>query len=198
MSNGIDLNKSEDYVKEFKIFNDGRAGIIDNVRITIERKVSTDSDDKKPNYKVIATDAKGASINEGFYYQEPESKGFTGYQAQRLIMLARGVLGNSVVFPVFNTPREVLDGVMKMVAPALNKPFRVATCYGTKKNPDQYIGFKAFGSFIQPMAEENTLEFNNSDNLIKVNPPIATAADALISKTGVLPNGNPDNLDWMK
>lgn len=193
----VDLNKSEDFVKEFKIFNDGKAGVVENVKVSIERK-ALDADVKKPMYKVIATDSTGASINEGFYYQEPDSKAFTGYQAQRLIMLARGVLGKDVQFPIWNTPTEVLDGVMKMVAPALNKPFRVAACYGTTKNPDQYLGFKSFGSFIQPMAEANSLSFTSSDNMTKVTPPVATAAETLIPKTGTLPSGNPDNLDWMK
>lgn len=192
----VDLNKSEDFVKEFKIFNDGKAGVVENVKISIEKK-APGSDDKKPAYKVIATDLAGASINEGFYYQEPESAAFTKYQAQRLIMLARGVLGDDVKFPVWNTPTEVLDGVMKMVAPALNKPFRVAACYGTTKNPDQYLGFRNFGSFIQPMSGVNTLSFTSSDNMVKVTPPQATAVETFMPKSGTLPNGNPDNLDWM-
>jgi len=193
----VDLNKSEEFVKEFKIFNDGKAGVVDNVKISIEKK-APGSDDKKPTYKVVATDLSGGSINEGFYYQEPDSAAFTKYQAQRLIMLARGVLGDAVIFPVWNTPVEVLDGVMKMVAPALNKPFRVAACYGTTKNPSQYLGFRNFGSFIQPMADENKLSFTSSDNMVKTAPQ-PTATDTLIPKPtgGTLPNGNPDNLDWL-
>jgi hypothetical protein len=176
----VDLNKSDEFVKEFKIFNDGTAGIVENVRISIEKR-NPGSDDKKPAYKVIATDATGASINEGFYYQEPDSPAFTKYQAQRLIMLARGVLGEKVVFPIWNTPAEVLDGVMKMVAPAFNKPFRVVACYGTTKNPSQYLGFRNFGSFIQPMNEENKLSFTSSDNMVKFVPQ-PTAAETLIPK----------------
>lgn len=193
----VDLNKSEEFVKEFKIFNDGKAGVVENVKISIEKK-APGSDDKKPDYKLVATDSTGATINEGFYYQEPDSAGFTKYQAQRLIMLARAVLGEEIKFPIWNTPTEVLDGVMKMVAPALNRPFRVAACYGTTKNPSQYIGFRNFGSFIQSMAEVNKLSFTSSDNMVKVTPQ-PTASETLIPKStsGTLPNGNPDNLDWM-
>jgi len=193
----VDLNKSEDFVKEIKIFNDGNAGIVDNVRMTIEPK-ALDAGEKRPNYRLVATDSKGSSINEGFYYQEPDAKAFTDYQAQRLIMLARGVLGKDVKFPVWNTPKEVLDGVMRMVNPALNKPFRVAACYGTNKNPSQYLGFKNFGSFIEPMTEPNTLTFSNGDCMVKANPPKPTAAETLLSKAGdTLPNGNPADLSWM-
>lgn len=194
----VDLNKSEDFVKEFKIFNDGKAGVVENVKVSIEKK-APGVDDKKPMYKVVATDATGASINEGFYYQEPDSKAFTGYQAQRLIMLARGVLGKDVKFDIWNTPTEVLDGVMKMVAPALvNKLFRVAVCYGTTKNPDQYLNFKSFGSFIQPMTEPSELSFTSSDNMVKAVAPKATPAETLIPKdAGTLPSGNPSDLSWM-
>jgi len=193
----VDLNKSEDFVKELKIFNDGIAGIVDNVKLTIERK-TPGTDDKKPDYKLIAVDSKGASINEGFYYQEEGSKGFTGYQAQRLIMLARGVFGDDVKFPVWNTTREVLDGVMKMVAPSLNKPFRVAVCYGTSKNPARYLGFKSFGSFIQPMTVANSLSLTSSDNVVKAPNPTPTASDVLLNNNNTEESvENTDDLSWL-
>lgn len=185
----IDLNNSEEFVKEFKIFNDGNAGVVENVKITIEPKSNNPIDDKRPNYRVVATDSKGGSINEGFYYQEADSKAFNNYQAQRLIMLARGILGKDIQFPIWNTPKETLDGVMSMIAPALNKLYRVAVCYGTTKNPDQYLNFKAFGSFIQPMSEPNALTFTSSDCMVKMTP-----------KPTVITNNNPANVDdlpWM-
>ena len=145
---GIDLNKSEEFIKNISVFNDGIAGVVEPVKVRIEKKASTDTDDKKPMYKLIAADSKG-EVNEGFYYhKEADEKGFKNYQAQRLIQLARGVLGKDVKFPEFKTPVDTLDGVMKMVAPALlNKAWRVAVCYGTTRRKDSYLGFKSFGSF---------------------------------------------------
>lgn len=191
----VDFNKSEDFVKEFKVFNDGEASVVENVAVRIEKKSSTDTDDKKPAYKLIAKDSKG-EINEGFYYQEPDSKGFVNYQAQRLIQLAKGVLGNDVKFPIFNTPTEALDGVMRMVAPALNKPFRIAACYGTVKKPTAYLGFKTFGSFIQPMNEPNKLALGSTDNTVKAVLPKADDASKLVSgmNTGTAPE---TDLSWM-
>lgn len=190
----VNLNNSEDYVKELKIFNDGKAGVVEGVRVRIEKKNSTDPSDKSPNYKVIASDGKG-EVNEGFYYQEPDSDAFNKYQAQRLINLAKGVLGDDVKFPVFNTPTEALDGVMRMVAPELTKFFRVAVCYGTTKKRAAYLGFKNFGSFIQTMNAPNKLKLEAMDSLIKGEPKTATSADTLIPKT--TPAGNPDNLEWL-
>lgn len=195
---GINLNNSEEFVREIKIFNNGRAGIVENVRVRIEKKNNAKADDKSPHYKLIAKDELG-EINEGFYYQVPDEKGelngFTKYQAQRLIMLARGVLGENVQFPLFNTPTETLDGVMKMVAPELSKGFfRVAACYGTTKKKAQYLGFKSFGHFIQPMSVPNGLTLSTSDSLIRGEAKPATPENELIATV----TGNPPNLDWLE
>jgi hypothetical protein len=193
----VNLNNSEDFVKEFKVFNDGKAGVVENVRMRVEKKPSTD-DEKKPMYKLIGADDKG-EVNEGFYYCEPDSKAFNNYQAQRLIQLARGVLGKDVKFPVFDTPKDTLDGVMKMVAPELiKKSWRVAVCYGTIKRRESFLGFKSFGSFIQPMAETNTLEITSGDSTIRApQEDKSTPAETLISSMD-LGDGKGKNLDWLK
>jgi hypothetical protein len=194
---GIDFNKSEEFIKNVSVFNDGLAGVVENVKVRIEKKASTDTDDKKPVYKVIATDSKG-EVNEGYYYHKDASdKGFKNYQAQRLILLARGVLGDAVVFPAFNTPTEALDGIMANVAPALvGKAWRVVVTYGTTRRPESYLGFKNFGSFIQSMAVPNTLALDKNDNTIRKPLPAATPEKDLVA--GMTQAGNPDNLDWMQ
>lgn len=194
----VDFNKSEDFVKEFKIFNDGKAGVVENVKVRIEKKAAGE-DEKKPVYKLIAEDALG-EVNEGFYYQVPDKEGkingFNNYQAQKLIMLAKGVMGDDVKFPTFNSPTEALDGVMQMVAPHLSKkPWRVVVCYGTTKKKSAYLNFRSFGSFIQPMSVENTLTLGPSDSIVKGENPKATDAAKLVSE--MTPGGNPKNLDWM-
>lgn len=193
----VNFNNSEEFVKEFKVFNDGKAGVVENVRVRVEKKATADASDKKPNYKLIAADDSG-EVNEGFYYQEPDSPGFTKYQAQRLIQLARGVFGDDVKFPVFATPTEALDGIMKMVAPELaKKPWRVAVCYGSNKRKASYLGFKPFGSFIQPMGNDNTLSLGPTDSLERAPLKEATAASELISGMSTGESGAED-LPWMK
>lgn len=191
----INLNNSGDYVKEIKIFNEGKAGLVENVRVRIEKKAASD-DEKKPVYKLIATDENGAEVNEGFYYQEEGSKSFTNFQAQRLILLAKGVIGEDVKFPVFKNPTEVLDGVMHMVAKELDKKlFRVLVTYGTTKRKSAFLNFKSFGYFIQKMSEENKLKFDKSDWMERAETPEPTPSEKLIP--GVIKSGNPENLDWL-
>jgi len=193
----INLNNSGEFIKDLSIFNDGVAGVVENVAVRIEKKAMADADDKKPMYKVIAKDDKG-EVNEGYYYQEADSKAFNKYQAQRLINLARGVFGEDVKFEKFSTPKEALDGVMKMVAPALaNKGFRVAVTYGTTKRKESFLGFKNFGSFIQPMSVPNTLALDSVDNTIRAPKKEATPASDLIADMAKTKSGNPANLDWL-
>uniref|UniRef100_A0A6M3JZK1 Uncharacterized protein n=1 Tax=viral metagenome TaxID=1070528 RepID=A0A6M3JZK1_9ZZZZ len=192
----VNLNKSDDFINEIKIFNDGNAGVVENVHLRIEKKSASD-DVKKPDYKLIASDDKG-EINEGFYYQVPdekgETKGFNKYQAQHLIMLARGIFGKDIIFPVYNTPKEALDGIMIMVAPVLNnKVFRVAVTYGTNRRRSAFLEFKSFGDFIQLMSEPNTLSLGRGDSTIRDTPAPAAASQLVSDMSGV----NPPNLDWM-
>jgi len=167
MTTGIDFNESSEYVKEFKIFNNGVAGIVENVRVRVEKKSPEDSE-KKPAYRLIIQDDKG-EINEGFYYyKSADENGFKNYQAQKLILLAKGALGEDVKFPAFSTPVEALDQIMIMVAKgSKNKLYRAVATYGTTKRPDAFLGLKSFGSFIQDMSLPCTLALDNSDNTIK-------------------------------
>jgi hypothetical protein len=191
----INLNNGEEYIKEFKVLNDGVAGVVENVRVRIEKRASVDPEDKHPNYKLIAADDKG-EVNEGFYYQVPDKEGkidgFDKYQAQKLIHLAKGVFGDDVKFPVFGNPTEALDGVMKMVASELSKkPWRIVVTYGTTKKPSAYLGFKNFGSFIEPMDQPSKLKLSTSDNTVKITVEKATPTETLIG------NMSGESLDWM-
>jgi hypothetical protein len=192
----INLNNSGEFIKEIKIFNNGEAGVVENVRMKIEKK--NPGEEKKPDYRLIASDGI-SEVNEGYFYQKPDSDGFKKYQAQRLIQLARGILGQDVQFPVFNTPTEALDGIMKMIAPVLDRNmYRVAVTYGTKKKPSQYLGFKTFGSFIEPMNVPSSLTLSNSDCIVRAPAPAATAASTLISGMQENKDATPnDKLDWM-
>lgn len=146
----INLNKADDYnATDVKIFNDGNTGIVMGVGMRVAPK-GADDKENAPDYKLFAKDKFG-EVNEGFYYQDSEDdSGWKNYQAQRLIRLAQGVLGESFVFPEFSSPKEALDGVMKLVAPALkNTPFNVAVSYGTVKRSSLYLGFKSFGRFVE-------------------------------------------------
>ena len=89
----IDLNKSDEYrAGDFSIFNEGNTGIVENVKGRVTKKGPEDGE-KTPDYKIFVSDSKG-EINDGFYYQtDPEAASWKDFQAQRLIRLCKGILG---------------------------------------------------------------------------------------------------------
>lgn len=145
----INLNDSGEYgATDVRIFNDGKTGVVSGVTVRITKKGPENPVDS-PDYKVYVKDKMG-EINEGYYYQDNEdAPGWKKYQGQRLIRLAKGILGESFVFPEYDTPKDALDGVMKLLASNLKGSFRVAVTYGTTRRPSQYLGFKSYGRFIE-------------------------------------------------
>ena len=109
----LDLNNAEDFgVKEVKIFNNGDGGIAKNVSLRVDKKPEGDTSNQ-PDYKLYAVGANG-EVNEGFYYSDDAEK-FKRYQSQKLINLARGVMGNDYKFENFASPMEALDKIMLLV-----------------------------------------------------------------------------------
>ncbi len=161
----VNLNDTEKYnANEVKIFNDGQAGVVKNIAITIEKK-GPDDNVKSPDYKAYANDDKG-KVSEGFYYQDDDAKGFLKYQSQKLIWFARGVMGDDFKFPEFESAKIALDEIMKLVATnTKGKLFNIAVTYGSKKDPQQFLTFKEYGRFLQKVGEDNELELSNSDSI---------------------------------
>lgn len=153
-----------DFDKEFSVFNDGNAGIVEKVKIRVEMKGPEDPDNY-PKYKLIASDGKG-EINEGFFVQTDEEK-FGKFQAQKLLNLYRGVvLGKTdgKIDLVFNTPEEALDVIMREVAKASKgRQFKVAVTY----DRNGFLRFKSFGPFILPESSDEQLTFSSRDLLEK-------------------------------
>jgi len=168
MNDNVNFNDSSEYIKEFTVFNNGEAGVVDNIEARITKR-GADEKAEAPAYRLIFSDDLG-EVNEGFFYfEKPDDPGFKSFQAGKLINLARGVLGEDIKFPEYAGPKEALDGVMKLVAPALSgRKFRGVVTYGTTRNPQRYLRIKSFGRFIEPMSNgESQLKLEASDNLVR-------------------------------
>ena len=161
----VNLNDTKKYnANEISIFNNGEAGVVTGVAITVEKKGVNDKENA-PDYKVYAIDDKG-KVSEGFYYQEDDSKAFDKFQSQKLIWLGKGLMGEDFVFPEFESAKDALDQVMKLVASnTKGKLFDVVVTYGSKKNPRRFLIFKEYGKFLQKTGLEPQLEFSKFDSL---------------------------------
>jgi hypothetical protein len=162
----LDLNNAEECgVKEFKVFNNGNAGVVTGCTIRVEKKKDNSN---QPDYKVFVSDGTG-EVNEGFYYSDDVEK-FKKYQAQRLINLAKGVLGADYKFPAYKTPQEALDGTMMEINKSGVGSFRAVVAYGTAAKPEAWLRFPAWGKFIQNEVFANELVLKKDALLAPVAP----------------------------
>lgn len=153
----MDLNSSEFATKEIKVFNNGEAGKVKNVKVAVEKR-KVDEPESHPDYKLIFTDENGGSVNMGVYYwkdnpqksdeQNTRSKGFF---IQRLLSVAKSLLGNDYVFPAVKSDDDAVNVIMKLVNNAVkggNNVINLFTTYGTTGYPKKFLNVRFF-DFIE-------------------------------------------------
>lgn len=146
--------------KEFKgasIFNNGKAGKVDNVTIDVQKKAS-DEPDTYPEYKLNIEDENGGKLNRGFYYFKPNpqkddetNKRNERLQVQIVISIARAVMGSDYTFPSVASSQEAFDKLFKLISDnAGSKKFNVFTTFGTTGYPNKkgYMGLR-YLNFIE-------------------------------------------------
>lgn len=145
----IDLNGSEFNKPTISIFNNGVAGKVDNVSISVEKRKIEDPDNA-PAYKVIFTDSFG-SINMGIYYPtENSTESQNKLLSQKCADLVKATVGNDFVFPSFNDYKELVDGCMKIIAQnSLNAKVNVFATYGTLGYPKKFLGIYKNFNFVE-------------------------------------------------
>lgn len=181
----IDLNDKQ--FEANQVFNNGKAGRTENVTISVEKKTDDDHE-RAPDYKVIATDEGGATVNEGFYYFQPkdgdnekEVKRKSKAEISRYVSLARAVMGEDAKLPEVSTPQEALDAIMKLVKEnAGSQKFNVFTNYGTEGYASKYLRLRRY-NFIEPAStpeEESSLKPGARDIMTPVQPDAAATTTA--------------------
>lgn len=145
----INLNGSEFNSPVVAIFNNGIAGRVDNVNISVEKRKMEDPDNA-PAYKVIFTDDLG-SVNMGIYYPTEESTDSQNKMlAQKCADITKAVMGDDYVFPEFNSYKELVDGCMKVIAQnSAEAKVNIFVTYGTMGYPKNYLGIYKNFSFIE-------------------------------------------------
>ena len=184
----MSINLNDSQFDEPKIFNNGLAGLVKNVTLSVEKKDVNDQS-RNPDYRLVVTDSEGSSINQGFYYFEPrpgaseqEIEKSKGYEVGRLVHLARAVMGENAVLPEVNTAQEALDTVMKLVTSnAGSNTFNVFVTYGTVDRPSQYLGLRKF-RFIEPSSVSKTsLVQGAKDNMTRLVPDAPAEGSTTLS-----------------
>lgn len=168
----INLNENSFDSTSVSIFNNGVAGVVDNVKLSkIERK--TDPNSNNPDYKLIFVDSNNAEINMAFWYLDQNKDTFAKdltKQGKMLKHLVSCYHGENFNFPTFNTPKELLDTCMNLIMQkALTTPVRVYATYGTTQYPKKYIQIRNYVPFIEPMnVAASRLSSNSIDQMTRI------------------------------
>jgi hypothetical protein len=154
----INLNDdSFDGGSNVTIFNNGTAGIVENVKISVKKKTAEDKE-KAPNYKLTYTDTSGGEVNTAFWYVTEDTDYATveeqiKKQGKVLKHVIHAVYGADYEFPNYPNETAMLDGVMKLVKDGTGEgTFRVFANYGSTMGVKEYIQVRSWVPFIEPIA----------------------------------------------
>ncbi len=198
----INLNDRQFVDNSPKIFNNGIAGKVEGVTLSVERKPTGDTSNI-PDYKLIATDDREASVNVGFYHfsanprkNEKENARSQQLFLSRIVSLAKAVMGEEYELPEVETAKEALDFIMRLVSEnAGTKKFNVYVTYGTTTRPSQYLGLRYF-DFIEPAntdPKRSKLVRKNIDLMEQLTPDnTLQSEEGLVDSIGSLNNSNLD------
>lgn len=179
------------------VLNNGIAGKVENVKISVTKKQPGDNE-QAPDYKLFATDQSGGAVNQGFYYHKDKdtnsaekNKANEGYLISRILSAAKTLVPDDFVFPNVSdkTGKQIVDILFGIIKDnAEGKIVNIFTNYGTKTNPSQYMNFRYF-DFIEKTTVEpfkSRLKANGNDLLEKLtaDAPVATTTSATTTSAG--------------
>jgi hypothetical protein len=194
----INLNDdSFDGGSNVKIFNNGTAGVVENVKLSVKKKTAEDKENA-PDYKIIYTDNTGAEVNTAYWYVTEATEYSTleeqiKKQGKVLKHLVHAVYGSDYEFPSYPNPTAMLDGVMKLLkAEAGSSTYRVFANYGSTMGVKSYIQVRSWVPFIEPMtvtSDASRLQAGNIDAMERL-------TEDTVSSNGVATASVSDGDDW--
>jgi hypothetical protein len=158
-----------------KVFNNGIAGLVKDVSISVTKR-SPEEPDNNPHYKLIITDSNELVINQGFFYYtdkpektEEENKKGAGYLIGRLLSVANSIVPEGFVYPDVsnNSVNEIVDILFKIIKENCEgKKVNVFTTYGRKTQPSQFLGLRFF-DFIESANTQNSKLRPKGDDMME-------------------------------
>lgn len=202
----INLNSEEyDASEGVAVFNDGKAGVAENVAVSLEKKKPEDKENA-PDYKIVFTDEKGGTCNYSLWYVEKKTEyksveELIKRQGKVLKHLAHAILGQDFQFPEFKNAKEMLDGAMKAIKGGLKKglKFRVFVNYGAGDYAKKYIQPRTWVPFIEPMsvsAEETRLTPGNLDVMSRLEADDDNGGSSKDTSGDMSTGADDDEDDW--
>lgn len=190
----FDFSNEEVKKGNVSVFNNGNAGVVDGVTISVEKKGADYKDDgtNQPDYRVLYTDENG-TVNTGYYYMNKETYNSTYSTFDEGVHKQWAKLGHIVEELggdpklKFDNEKDMLDKMMVLVRNnAVDKSVRVFANYGHVNSPKRFIQIRSWVPFIELSEKESTLTSMNIDQIERLVP------DA----PGSAPSGKVDTDGW--
>lgn len=164
------LNLNENIGGGLAIFNGGEAGRVDGVKLTVEKKESSDTSNK-PDYKIVVTDPSGGSVNQGFYYpSDADDESRFNQNIGRMLSVAKAVIPGDFVFKDVSgmSRNAIVDYIFSVVKQFEDRtPVNVFVNYGTVTTPNKYLSLRYFNFIERPDAARSGLTKRNTDLLVR-------------------------------
>jgi hypothetical protein len=183
----INLNDEQFAEKPLvKIFNGGVAGVVNGVKVRVERK-KADESEKSPKYKIILKDENDAEMNKGYGFISKDidkdfsdkAKGFFVKEMRHLCSLF------DVKFPdTVDTYNELLDLVMKGCHSKGEIIGNVVVSYGMKDYPKAFLEIASAYNIVKPTEKVSITAKHQLERILPdavmspdANQPAGTFAD---------------------
>lgn len=163
-------------IQENKIINNGAAGLVENVKLTVERK-SVRSPERFPDFKLVFTENNGAEIDIGFYYFEPKPNETEEQQdkrstllLKRLMHVARAVMGHEYApTQEFETVNEAMDFIFNVIEEnSGDQRFDIFINFGSKNFPNKrgYLEVRFAVPFIRTIGDNTVILSPYADDIM--------------------------------
>jgi hypothetical protein len=176
----MNFNLNEKAQSGVTVFNNGVAGKVENVSITVEKR-RADEPDSYPTYKLIVDDGSGAiPLNAGFFIDESHNEARQNMTYQRVKSIADAVVPEDFVYPEVNGYMDAMSTLFKVIKENSDgKKVSVFTTYGYSAKPNKFLGLRMFDFIQGPNAAYDKMKPKPSDILVRPEADApSTATDA--------------------
>lgn len=172
--------------KEVKVFNSGKAGVVESCSFKVERKSAKDADNA-PDYKLFLIDENSGEMNEGLYTpKEDASEAAKDFFVKKMLHYIK-----EFEVPAIDKVESygaLLDYTMKGIRDVQDSDTKVnvAVCYGNTKRPNRFLEIDGFWGLKNVKSATPRL----SNNALTERPEEASSQTIITKSTG-----SEDN-DW--
>lgn len=206
----FNLNLNDNSLLSNGIFNNGEAGRVENVTLSLTRKGANEPGNL-PDVKFNYTDGAGGTVNDGYYRfavdharTNEENEKSARLKFGRLMAIASCVIPENFQFPDTTgmTPEQIENVLLNTIEgnATPDKKVNIFVNYGRKNSPSKYLRVRNF-NFIEKAGtteQASRLRVNaNDDNMVKLDADAPVANNTSFGNIPQAPQGGSEGF-WGK